>query len=141
MWPLCFCLPQELWWIHDLHSTKASAVIPLDAKSAKFSFVPINLHRVTMVFSLMIEILLATNVRNLVCSFAMYFNTDWLSVQNVEMLSLMSNYFLSILSTLTAKTAATSSRRGIVVCFIGATLAVPSIKATCTVCLPAVNLR
>ncbi len=59
-------------WIHSLHFTHVLALTPLDAKSAGFCLVLMNLHCVTSVFSLITEILFD----KCAFSFAMYFSTD-----------------------------------------------------------------
>lgn len=59
----------------------------------------------------MTEILMATNVRNLLFSLLMYFRTVLLSVQKHDSSSLSCNSAFVILSIWTAKTAAVSSRR------------------------------
>lgn len=73
--------------------------------------------------SRMTEILLATNVRNLLFSLLMYFRTVLLSAQKQDS---------SSLSTHTATAAAGSSRCGIVTGLGGATLAFPKWNETCT---------
>lgn len=77
--------------IYSLHLTNVLALTLLDAMSAGFSLVLMYLHCDTMlvlmrVLALMKEILLARNMWNLVCLFAMYFKTDWISVQKVDWL-------------------------------------------------------
>lgn len=85
-----------------------------------------------LVASLIVEILFPTKVWNRLSAFFIYFRTEVLSVQKTESSNCSSA--LNILSTRTARTVTVSSKRGIMTCVNGVTLASPSRKATWTSC-------
>jgi len=86
-------------------------VSPLDASSAGFCFVWTYHHCAGSEASLMILILLGTNVQNPLFSLLMYFKIVLLSVQKQNPGKESCNSDFTILSTRTAKTAAVSSKQ------------------------------
>lgn len=109
-----------------LRFTRSSAFSPREASLAGFRNVGTYLHCAISKLSLMAVTLFATMVWNLQFSFFIYFRTDMLSVQKQVLFSGSWSSKRSILSTLTATTAAVSSNQGMVMGLRGATLALPN---------------
>ncbi len=125
---------------HLLLLKKSETFIPLDASSAGVSLEVTCLHCEGSDISLMVEILLATNMWKRLSSLLRYFNTEVLSVQKTESSHWKFSSDFNNESTLTAKTAAVNSNQGIVTAFSGVTLALPSGKET-RMLLPWFNIQ
>ena len=114
---------------HLVAVKKASAVSPREASSAGFNFVSTCLHCDGSEPSRIIAILFATNVRNLLSSFLMYFSTVVLLVQKCDVSMGSCSSFLISLSRLISTVAADNSSCGMEMLFKGTSLDLAIMKA------------
>ena len=114
---------------HLVAAKKASAVSPREASSAGFNFVSTCLHCDGSEPSRIIAILFATNVRNLLSSFLMYFSTVVLLVQKCDVSMGSCSSFLISLSRLISTVAADNSSCGMEMLFKGTSLDLAIMKA------------